>query len=149
MSSIVASVITAVSALALTVGWPGARAGTWETAEKYVFSTPLSAFIAAAERTDRDARLDWTTDNCSAPVLGSAGKTYDFTDACRRHDFAYRNLARLDNGRRWTHALRLKVDNRFLADMRNHCAHRPSVQRTACRAWATLYFDTVRRFAGP
>lgn len=143
-------VITAVLASIVLAVAPSLRQPSpWESAMKLVFAVPLRDFVTAANDPKHDDRLDWTTDNCSAPVLGSAGKTYDFTDPCRRHDFAYRNLARLDGGKRWTAELRARVDGRFLADMRDHCASRPTIQRSACRAWATLYYDAVRKFSGP
>lgn len=145
MSGVIAVIISAGLLSAL----PGRAPDPWTVAERLEFRTTLAEFIRTADNPSRDARLDWTTDKCSAPVLGSAGRTYDFTDACRRHDFAYRNLGRLHNGSRWTHELRLRVDQRFLADMNAHCASRPAVQRAACRAWAKLYHDTVRQFAGP
>lgn len=145
---LVPSVICAVAALIVVIV-PGNRPDAWATAERLEFRTSLKEFIRTADDPGHDERLDWTTDKCSAPVLGSAGRTYDFTDPCRRHDFAYRNLARMHGGTRWTAALRKRVDDRFLADMHAHCASRPAVQRTACRAWAKLYYDTVRQFAGP
>lgn len=128
---------------------PGTRSDPWNVAERLEFRTSLATFIRTADDPGHDVRLDWSTDKCSAPVLGSAGRTYDFTDPCRRHDFAYRNLARMHDGKRWTASLRKRVDDRFLADMRDHCASRPAVQRAACRTWAKLYYDTVRQFAGP
>ncbi|NQV05828.1 hypothetical protein HQ535_04700, partial [bacterium] len=38
----------------------------------------------------RPAYLVWETDGCSAPVLGAG--PFDFTLACTRHDFGWRNL---------------------------------------------------------
>lgn len=145
---LVSSLITALTAVIAVIAWPGGPSA-WSLADRYEFRTSLSAFVKIADSPSRDGRLDWTTDKCSAPVLGSAGKTYDFTDSCRRHDFAYRNLARLDGGRKWTAELRKRVDDRFLADMRNHCAHRRTIERAACRGWADLYYNAVRQFAGP
>lgn len=144
------SFVTAVIAgLVLLVSSHGRGPGAFESATRLVFSVRLADFVAAADDPGHDSRFVWDSDKCSAPVLGSAGKTYDFSDACRRHDFAYRNLSRIDGGSHWTAALRSRVDNRFMKDMKDGCAARPSVQRTACRAWARLYFTAVRQFAGP
>jgi hypothetical protein len=39
--------------------------------------------------------LDWTTDGCSAPIVGSEGRSFNFRAACDRHDFGYRNFKAL------------------------------------------------------
>ncbi len=39
--------------------------------------------------------LDWTTDGCSAPIVGSEGRSFNFRTACDRHDFGYRNFKAL------------------------------------------------------
>jgi hypothetical protein len=92
--------------------------------ETFVFRTPLATFISTADSPTRDARLDWSSDGCSAPIIESTGRTFDFRNACRRHDFGYRNYSRLDNGTKWTSALRARVDAVFLKDMHVDCARR-------------------------
>jgi len=144
--SIIGSLLVGI---ALTFNIFGNQPTPFEKTSTWVFSTPLSEFIAAADDPKHDGQLVWESDKCSAPVLGSAGRTYDFTDACRRHDFAYRNFSRIDGGKKWTKALRERVDRRFLSDMRNSCAARKSVERAACRTWADLYYAAVRRYGGP
>ena len=102
----------------------------------------LDEFLAYRASPERDARLDYSTDRCTAPVLGSSGPTYDFTDACLRHDFGYRSYGRLgliDERRR-------EVDQRFLADMRAHCLTRPGEQVIRCLGWARAYYRGVRAF---
>jgi RHS repeat-associated protein len=65
--------------------------------------------------------LDWGTDSCS--TLG--GKTMNglnlgaFGNACGRHDFGYRNSAKIF-GRR-SESDRFKIDNRLYWDMFAHC----------------------------
>lgn len=146
---IVSVISAAVASLALVLSATLKGPGPFESASRLVFSVPLVEFVRTAGDPGRDRRLDWRSDKCSAPLLGSAGKTYDFSDACRRHDFAYRNLGRLEGGTRWNAALRRRVDERFMRDMNDGCAARPKVQRSACRAWARLYYTAVRSFAGP
>lgn len=119
-----------------------------EAVRKLTFATSLPEFIRKADDPRHDARLVWDSDGCSAPVFGNAGKTYDFTSACRRHDFGYRNLKRIDGGKHWDETVRERVDRVFLADMRRDCAARPTAQRTACGRWANLYFAAVRNFSG-
>jgi hypothetical protein len=102
----------------------------------------LGSFLAYRASAERDGRLDFSTDECSAPVVGSTGRTFDFTQACLRHDFGYRNYGRLgllDDRRR-------DVDERFLADMRAHCASRPSDDLLPCLGWARDFHTAVRAF---
>lgn len=117
--------------------------------EKLVFQSTLASFVRIANSSDRDQRLDWTTDGCSAPVVGSTGRSFDFYNACRRHDFAYRNFAKIEGGKLWTSALRARVDEVFKKDMLNDCARRSSSMRASCRSWVDLFYSVVRAYAGP
>ena len=145
----VSVIATLLVGIALTFNILGHQPTPFEKTSKWMFSTTLTAFIAEANNPGHDSKLDWNSDKCSAPVLGSAGKTYDFTDACRRHDFGYRNFGRIDGGKKWTKALRERVDRRFLTDMRDSCAARKKIERAACRTWADLYYTAVRQYGGP
>lgn len=142
----VGTALAAGTVLLLAVGPP--RPSAYDTASALVFATPLTRFVEAAASPARDSRLDWDSDGCSAPLTGSTGRSFDFTSACRRHDFGYRNLKRLDNGRHWGSRLRARIDRVFLADMRAGCASRPRGQRTSCRSWARIYYAAVRGFSG-
>ena len=122
--------------------------------------------------TRRHAHLDWSSDGCSTPIavgLGDTGRSYDFRRACDHHDFGYRNLKLLDRryhcpnrrldhycppyswryGRWWNAANRRRVDDRFLADMREDCRRRSISERVTCRAWAWAYYQAVRAAGGP
>ena len=102
----------------------------------------LDEFLSYRSAEDRDQRLDFSTDECTAPVFGNSGRTYDFTDACLRHDFGYRNygpLGLIEERRR-------SVDERFLADMQAHCATRPRDEVVSCLGWARDYYRAVRTF---
>ena len=118
-------------------------------AETLLFRTSLSAFVTAANSKTHDARLDWGTDGCSAPIVQSTGRSFDFYNACRRHDFGYHNMSRFKNGRVWSETLRLRIDEQFRKDMRSSCIARDVISRTQCRAWAETYFRAVRRFGSP
>ena len=61
--------------------------------ERMMYATSISSFVAAV---GSDTWFDWSTDFCSAPLVGNTGRTFNFTNACRRHDFGYRNLQLLD-----------------------------------------------------
>jgi hypothetical protein len=117
--------------------------------DMYVFRMPLATFISAANSPTHDSRFDWSSDGCSAPIIESTGRTFDFRNACRRHDFGYRNYSRLDNGTKWTPALRARVDAVFLKDMHADCARRPRVVRASCTLWAQTFYRFVRTYASP
>lgn len=121
----------------------------WSVVERLVFAVPLSDFLAEARNSTHDARLDWTSDGCSAPVIGGTGRSFDFTDSCRRHDFAYRNIRRIDHGILWTPPMRHRVDSAFLRDMRHQCAQRRVRDRPTCVLWAIVFYRSVRLYAGP
>jgi hypothetical protein len=118
-------------------------------AETLSFRTSLPAFVATANSKTHDVRLDWSTDGCSAPIVQSTGRSFDFYNACRRHDFGYHNMSRFKNGRVWSEPLRLRIDEQFRKDMRSSCIARDVISRTQCRAWAETYFQAVRRFGSP
>ena len=113
-------------------------AGDWAYVQ-HALAVPMPVFVAT--RSTGDRWYDWTTDGCSAPLLGDTGWSYDFRRSCWRHDFGYRNLKRMEqrwgSGHTWWNATnRSMVDHRFLADMRAHCATRSFLLRGACSVWA-------------
>lgn len=118
-------------------------------AETLLFRSSLPAFVASADSPAHDVRLDWSTDGCSAPIVQSTGRSFDFYNACRRHDFGYRNMSRFKNGRVWSETLRLRIDEQLRKDMRSSCNTRDVISRTQCFAWAETFFRTVRRFGTP
>lgn len=123
--------------------------------ESLVFGTSLPSFqLAAARRIGIDATFDWSTDLCSAPLVGSTGRSFDFSAACTRHDFAYRNFKRADadnpaRGALWNSRIRQRIDDLFLRDMSDHCSRRKLIERTSCRMWAEVFFRLVRVAGGP
>ncbi|MBU6315456.1 MAG: hypothetical protein KGR47_03005 [Acidobacteria bacterium] len=125
----------------------------WKYVHRQVFGASLRDFLATRSAAP-DRWFDWSTDGCSAPLLGGSGANYDFTEACVRHDFAYRNLRMLERrygtGRTfWNAANRALVDQRFLTDMRAHCRRRSILLRLGCYGWAQVYFSAVRVLGGP
>lgn len=124
-----------------------------------LFDAPLADFTTAAKAhsgpdgTAGDTWFDWSTDLCSAPLVGNTGRTFNFTDSCRRHDFGYRNVQRLDHryGSRvyWNGDTRKRIDKQFLTDMRNHCASRRLLDRPSCYSWAITFYSAVRIAGGP
>lgn len=117
--------------------------------ERLLFRSSLATFIKEADSPKRDTRMDWTTDGCSAPVVGSTGRSFNFYNACRRHDFGYRNYSKIKNGTLWTAALRAQVDAVFKRDMNADCAKRNATERANCLGWMDLFYNVVRTYAGP
>jgi Prokaryotic phospholipase A2 len=129
-------------AILRAIGAPGPpEPSRLEVVDRYVWAD-LDDFLAYRASPDRDPRLDWSSDECSAPVVGSTGASFAFTDACLRHDFGYRNYRRLG----LFEERKPIVDDRFLADMRDHCETRALAERDRCRAWAQVFYEAVRRF---
>ena len=117
--------------------------------ETLLFRTSLPAFINIADSTKHDERLDWSTDGCSAPIVQSTGRSFDFYNACRRHDFGYRNMSRFKDGRIWNAKLRLRIDKQFRKDARTSCIPKLRLTKRQCLAWAETYYRFVRAFGAP
>jgi len=94
--------------------------------------------------TRRPDYLVWESDGCSAPVLGSG--PFDFTLACTRHDFGWRNLKEFhrDSAPMWQIDNKDRVDAGFLYDMRVRCSSLPSLVRVGCDTTARVYYTAVR-----
>jgi len=141
-----------LSSIALTLFGVGLQSPVTDTVtelRRLMFSTSLVTFIDLADTPPRDTRFDWSSDGCSAPLIGGTGRTFDFTNACRRHDFGYRNFSRIDRGIWWDAPTRRRIDDKFLSDMRTNCSHRSTKDRLMCRSWALVFYRTVRAYAGP
>ena len=118
-------------------------------AETLLFRNSLPAFVAIADSPTHDVRLDWSTDGCSAPIVQSTGRSFDFYNACRRHDFGYRNMSRFKNGRVWNETVLLRIDGQFRKDARASCTSKLRLTKMQCLAWAETYFRAVRSFGAP
>jgi hypothetical protein len=92
----------------------------------------------------RPEYLVWESDGCSAPVLGSG--PFDFSVACGRHDFGWRNLKAIDSDvvPVWHVENKDRVDAGFLYDMRGRCTSIPPVLRIGCDTTARVYYTAVR-----
>lgn len=121
--------------------------------DRLVFDVPLKQFRIERSRAKRHHRwLITSTDGCTAPLVGSRGKSFDFRLACERHDLAYANysmLARLNFGVAWDATLRAHVDDQFQRDLQESCAQRRHSERLRCDAWVVVFFHAVRLAAGP
>lgn len=127
--------------------------------QRMLFDTPMRSFTRAAtshigpDGRSGDGWFDWSTDLCSAPLVGNSGRSFDFTEPCRRHDFGYRNTKLFDQrygaGRAWNSAARKQIDRQFLTDMLAHCSARWIIDRPPCMSWAYTYYGAVRVAGGP
>ena len=91
----VSSVLTALTSLSTTP--PPEVSRDVAFIESVVFQTPIREFDRSRFMWRRQHRwFDWSTDGCSAPLVGGEGRSFNFVAACRRHDFGYRNLKLLD-----------------------------------------------------
>ena len=137
--------------------------------EQLLFATSLEAFDRTARApVASDRNLDWSTDLCSAPIVGNAGRSFDFSPACRRHDFGYRNFKLLDRrytcaarpladycrpgswhyGRWWNEWRRKMLDDLFSLDMKVLCDRRPLWERARCHLWRGVFYLSVRTMGG-
>lgn len=146
----IATVVLAVASVAVPASGtaPPARdpAADAVVVDQLVFGTDLDGFVRGrSSMRRRHPQLDWTTDGCSAPLVGSTGRSFNFRSACTRHDFAYRNLARLGL---LDAAMRARVDEVFRLDLMSTCSHKPTSSRIRCLAWSEVFFAAVRAVGG-
>jgi hypothetical protein len=136
---IVISMLVAASTL---VASPSSDPMASRVVEQGLFETDLASFPQFV-RTNKRAHpsLDWKTDYCSAPLVGSTGRSFNFRLPCQRHDFGYRNMKRLGE---WNEDVRSRIDERFRDDMRATCTKRGITQRFNCFAWAETFYRAVR-----
>ena len=166
----VASVVLPTHAAAVTFGQPPDPVADAALVRRLVHEVPLRTFAATADTSmNGDTWFDWSTDWCSAPLVGSVGRSFDFRLPCLRHDFAYRNTKLLDvryncparaegttcrpdtwtHGRYWNADSRLAIDKRLRADMRASCWRRVPWQWQRCLTWAETFYRAVRIAGGP
>ncbi|HSA51626.1 MAG TPA: phospholipase [Yinghuangia sp.] len=106
------------------------------TTDRLMFTESLETFVATRASADRPTDVDWSSDGCTSAPDSPFG--YDFTHACWRHDFGYRNYKAQV---RFTEEARLRIDDRFHADMYDLCGG-----SSLCRATADVYYGAVREF---
>ena len=135
-----------VAAASFAAPSPHSAATLSAVVERGAFATELSAFPAYVRENRREyPELDWTTDYCSAPLVGNTGRSFNFRIPCQRHDFAYRNMKLLG---RFDEVDRRRADEQFRSDMRATCVPRGISQRFNCYAWAETFYAAVRSFGG-
>ena len=145
-------VVTAMLAASLLPAAPAHAAPSLPAAPSAVtraellaaWTQPTAASTAAwnAARLDRDRwaayEFDWSTDLCSRAPEAPFG--FVFADACRHHDFGYRNY-RTD---RAFAAHKKRIDEVFRADLRRICDRYRRAAQPVCNTVAWTYYQTVR-----
>ncbi|GAA3945020.1 phospholipase [Actinoplanes auranticolor] len=114
---------------AVLSGWTQTDAGSyhrWDSARR-----DQAAWAAYA--------FDWTTDYCSYSPDNPLG--FDFTLACQRHDFGYRNYRAAGQ----FDANKARVDSAFYQDLLRKCDTYSAVVRPACDGLAWTYYEAVSR----
>lgn len=110
-----------------------------------------SSYITSYEYLSIFPWLNWTNDSCSAPLLGDSA--WNFSSACKRHDFGYRNLQRAQRdfpaSTFWSGRNRNAVDSNFHGDMLDRCNEWNVGVRPLCIVDANLYYGAVQAFGGP
>ena len=90
--------------------------------------------------------LDWSNDGCSAPIVGSEGRSFNFRTACNRHDFGYRNFKALGL---FDTSTRTLVDEQLHRDMNTYCSSQRRSFKVRCIAWSEIFYTMVRAAGGP
>lgn len=146
------AVLVAVTSLltVLSVRVAGASSAAVDRAfvDSMLHEVSMSRFL---DTVGDDPWYDWSTDLCSAPLVGSTGLSFDFRSPCRRHDFGYRNLKLIDRRygtTHWNDSTRRSTDDRFLTDMRAHCRTRSLLLQPSCFSWAQVFYTAVRVAGG-
>lgn len=126
---------------------PDPVANDIETIDHVMFDLDLISFIRQRSALRRTyPRLDWTTDGCSAPIVGESGRSFNFRHACMRHDFGYRNYKARDM---FTTDARVRIDTQFRRDLDATCDPKVRTFKIRCIAWAEIFFTAVRLAGGP
>jgi hypothetical protein len=84
--------------------------------------------------------FDWSTDYCSSSPDNPLG--FDFTLACYRHDFGYRNYKAVGA----FSANKSRLDSAFYEDLKRKCATYSAAVRPACTSLAWTYYQAVSIF---
>ncbi|MEJ2855821.1 MULTISPECIES: phospholipase [unclassified Saccharothrix] len=130
------STLVAVAALLLGTSTAQAAINAPAVTDDYLFNRTLSQFSSIRSQTPYADQLDWSSDGCSWSPDNPFG--FKFLPACHRHDFGYRNYKRQS---RFDETTRLRIDDKFKADLYHQCAGNWTCNRTA-----DLYYKAVREF---
>ncbi len=133
--------------IVVTITQPNSALSTIEAVRHIEFDLDIVTFTRQRFALRRQyPTLDWTTDGCSAPIVGSEGKSFNFRSACDRHDFGYRNFKNLGLFDTLT---RTMIDEQLHRDMNTYCDSQRRTFKVRCIAWSELFYTMVRAAGGP
>jgi len=133
--------------VALAITQPNSALSDIDTVRHIEFDLDIVTFTRQRFSLRRQyPALDWTTDGCSAPIVGSEGKSFNFRSACDRHDFGYRNFKNLGLFDTTTRTL---IDEQLHRDMNRACDSQRRTFKVRCIAWSEIFYTMVRAAGGP
>ncbi len=133
--------------IVVTITQPNSALSTIEAVRHIEFDLDITTFARQRSSLRRQyPTLDWTTDGCSAPIVGSEGKSFNFRSACDRHDFGYRNFKNLGL---FDTSTRTLIDEQLHRDMNTYCDSQRRTFKVRCIAWSELFYTMVRAAGGP
>lgn len=151
MGFVLGMLIAVTSAIPISspvlTNFPDSTPSDIEIIDYVLFELDLNTFIRQRPKLRRSLpQLNWTTDGCSAPVVGESGRSFNFRNACIRHDFGYRNYKSREL---FTADSRLRLDEQFRQDLHTLCAPKLRTFKIRCAAWAEIFYAAVRSAGGP
>ena len=136
----VTSVLT-VASPALAGPRPFRRRPIGPTSSGMLYATSLSDFVAAV---GGDHWFDWSTDFCSAPLVGNTGRSFNFTNAVPPARLRVSQPATARPPLRPPGLERHQSASGSISSSsptcRRHCRSRPWYDEPTCFAWATTFY---------
>lgn len=133
--------------VALTVKQPNPLLSNIDAVRHIEFDLDIVTFTRQRFALRRQyPNLDWSNDGCSAPIIGSEGRSFDFRTACDRHDFGYRNFKKLGI---FDTLSRTLIDDQLHRDMNTSCNSQRRTLKVRCIAWSEIFYTMVRAAGGP
>ena len=130
-----------------TITQPNSVLSTVEAVRHIEFDLDIATFTRQRFLLRRQyPTLDWTSDGCSAPIVGSQGRSFNFRSACNRHDFGYRNFKNLGL---FDTSTRTLIDEQLNRDMNTYCDSQRRTFKVRCIAWSEIFYTMVRAAGGP
>ena len=130
-----------------TITQPNSVLSTVEAVRHIEFDLDIATFTRQRFSLRRQYHtLDWTSDGCSAPIVGSQGRSFNFRSACNRHDFGYRNFKNLGL---FDTSTRTLIDEQLHRDMNTYCDSQRRTFKVRCIALSEIFYTMVRAAGGP
>ena len=133
--------------VATTIALPNPVLSNVDAVRHIEFDLDIATFTRQRSALRRQyPTLDWSNDGCSAPIVGSEGRSFNFRSACDRHDFGYRNFKALGL---FDTSTRTLIDEQLHRDMNTSCDSQRRTLKVRCIAWSEIFYTMVRAAGGP